>query len=322
MKFSWMGAAFLVVFACGAGCEKKAVTPKTAQMLVSTSWLAENLKDPGLVILHVAKTRDVYDGGHIPGAQYVDWKSIVVDRDGVPAELPSPEELTLMARKHGLDEKKRIVIYDEALGRFAARAYLTLDFIGLGERASLLDGQLKTWKAEHRPLSREAPRVQPSTYTPRARPGVTVKMDAVKDLISGKGSGKESGVKIVDSRSEKQFCGLEGGDGVARPGHIPGALNIPWKEHLKSEENPVLKSPEELRALYEKAGVKPGDRVVTYCRTGRAASQTYFILKSLGHDVSLYDGSFSEWSARKENPVARSEEKGAVKESGKESKKE
>jgi thiosulfate/3-mercaptopyruvate sulfurtransferase len=233
-----------------------------------------------------------------------------MERDGVPAELPSLEELTRMVREQGIDDKKRIVIYDEALGRFAARTYLALDAIGLGGRASLLDGQLKTWKAENRPLSTEVPRVQPSTYTPRARPGVTVKMDAVKDLISGKGSGKEAGVKLVDSRSEKQYCGLEGGEGVARPGHIPGALNIPWKENLKSEENPVLKSPEELRALYEKAGVKPGDRVVTYCRAG---SQSYFILKLLGHDVSLYDGSFSEWSAGKENPVARSEEKRAVK---------
>jgi thiosulfate/3-mercaptopyruvate sulfurtransferase len=112
---------------------------------------------------------------------------------------------------------------------------------------------------------------------------------------------------FVDARSPAEFSGEEAGEGVKRPGHIPGAANIPWASHIVGAENPVLRSPDEILSLYDGLGISPEDRVISYCRTGRTSSMSYFALKYLGFDVRLFDGSFTEWSADPETPVETSE---------------
>ena len=140
-------------------------------MLVTTEWLAENLDNPDVVILHATWTPKNYDSGHIPGAQLLGWNDIAVTRDGIPNEVPSVEKLVAMVRRVGIDENDRIVLYDDGEGLVATRAYAVFDYVGLGEQTAMLDGQLKKWQAEGRPTTTNSPSVTPSSYEPQVFPG-------------------------------------------------------------------------------------------------------------------------------------------------------
>ncbi|MBN1421615.1 MAG: sulfurtransferase [Planctomycetes bacterium] len=265
-------------------------------MLVTSTWLAEHLTDPNLVIIHVAKTPAVYEKGHIPGARFLSLQDIGVTREGLPNEFPPVEDLVRLVQRLGIDADDRIVIYDEEQGIPAARGYVMFDLLGMGGRAALLDGQLKVWASEGRPVATEIPPVTPSTYVPRMQPYVVATREDVQFYISA-ACPPTTPVSVVDARPEAEYSGKEAGEGIKRPGHIPKAKNVPAKQNIVSDERPVLRSPEALRALYDKAGVKSNHQVVTYCRTGGQGSLAYFVLKYLGHEVQLYDGSFAEWSA-------------------------
>ena len=272
-------------------------------LLVSSEWLAEQLEAPGLVVLHVGGDRQGYDEGHIPGSQFVRWEEIAVERDGIANELPSQEALTALVRRLGIDGQSRLVLYDDQVGVAAARGYVTLDYLGLGDRAALLDGQLRQWKAQGRPLSRETPQVVPSAYDPEIREEVVIRIGQMRQLLEGQGM-----PALIDARSPADFEGSRGGGGIARPGHIPGAQNVPVGGLLMSVSNPSLRPVGELKKTLLTGGIEPGEEVVSYCRTGRSASMTYFVLKYLGYHPRLYDGSFSEWNRHDDLPVARGNE--------------
>jgi thiosulfate/3-mercaptopyruvate sulfurtransferase len=112
-------------------------------------------------------------------------------------------------------------------------------------------------------------------------------------------------VALVDARPEAQYSGMEPGEGVARPGHIPGAGSLFWERTIRSAEQPALKDADTLRALFRAAGVEDGETVVTYCRTGIQASFAYFVARYLGYDTKMYDASFIDWSSRSDLPVER-----------------
>jgi thiosulfate/3-mercaptopyruvate sulfurtransferase len=281
-------------------------------LLVSADWLARHLDAPRVAVLHVAPTREGYDAGHIPGARYVSMRDIAVDRRGVDNEIPPLADLVAFARRLGLTDTTRIVIYGEDAGLWAARAFVVLDYLGLGDQAALLDGQLPAWRAGGRALTTEVPAVTPSSFVPRLRPEVIVTLDAMRDLDGAAGLGPESGVAIIDARPASHYTGTDAAEGIARPGHIPGAASLYWMKTVVSKENPVLRPPAELRDLFSAAGARPGDVVVTYCRSGIQASYDYFVARYLGYDARLYDGSFSEWSAQTDTPVATGAEPGAA----------
>ncbi|OGG03403.1 MAG: hypothetical protein A3F83_12615 [Candidatus Glassbacteria bacterium RIFCSPLOWO2_12_FULL_58_11] len=269
------------------------------EMLVSAGWLEGNLGQENLVLLQVADSSADYHKSHIPGALYLRWKDIVVDRDGVPNELPDPEQLTALVQRLGITENSRIVLYDQGDGVQAARAYVTLDYLGLGGVTALLDGQLKKWTAEGRPVNSEVPEIHPSSFVPHFNPEIIVSLDEMRKLVE---SG-DTGACLVDARSPEQYSGKETGHGSTRGGHIPGAENLPWQLSIVSADDPVFKPADELRKLYAGAGASSGRPVITYCNTGRTASQDYFVLKYLGYNTRLYDGSFSQWSTAEETPV-------------------
>lgn len=247
-----------------------------AQMLVDTAWLEARLDDPGLVVLHVGKSRDLYDHAHVPGARFAAFGEVATARGTVPNEMPSVEELTALVRH-----------------------------FGLAGRAALLDGQWAAWQAEGRPVTAEVPAVVASSVVPRARPERIASLAEVDALSRQLTASPDARVALVDARPREQFEGAEAGEGVSRPGHVPGAVSAFWKDDLQAGDVPRLRSADELRARYVALGVAPDDVVVAYCRTGVQASYTYFVLAYLGYDVRLYDGSFAEWSAAPGTSVAR-----------------
>jgi thiosulfate/3-mercaptopyruvate sulfurtransferase len=270
------------------------------EMLVTTIWLTEHLGDPDLVVICVNSTPEFYSKGHIPGARQIKLGESAVIRDGIPNELPPVEDLRKVFAQAGVSNKSRVVLYGERSNLFAARAYFTLDYLGVAARAALLDGGLDKWTAEHRPLSTETPKVKTAALTVSLRTGILVDTAAMRDLAK-----KPESVPLVDARPTKEFTGEQLSEDVAKAGHIPGATSLFWMDMLVSRENPVLKPEAELRRMYAEAHATPNRQLVTYCRTGMQSSFDYFVAKYLGYDPSMYDASFFEWS-KKDLPIETS----------------
>jgi thiosulfate/3-mercaptopyruvate sulfurtransferase len=273
-------------------------------MLVSTDWLAQHLTDPKVVILHATRNRATYDAAHIPGARFFAYTDFVITRDGILNELPPVADLKKSLERVGVSDDSRVIVYTDAAVVPAARTYFTLDYLGHGGQAALLDGGLQKWRAEGRMLSKDAPEVTPGKFTPRVRPEVLVGIEAVKDL-SWSAVNTPAATILLDVRAPEDFRGAkEASSEVPRPGHIPGALNVLWTDS-QVKNTSVLLPEAELRKLFESAGITPDRKVVAYCNTGMLSPQTYFTLKYLGYDVRLYDGSIFEWGIAKETLVEK-----------------
>lgn len=258
-------------------------TPKVrSEMLVSTAWLAQHLNDPDLVILHVGGSKEDYDAGHIPGARYLPTNTFIKsDPKLPPTELPTAEELKKAFEAVGVTDKSRIILYSYDWQPAAARAYFTLDYMGLGNRAALLNGSKEQWVREKRPLSTETPTITPGTLTVNPQPQVL----ALKEQVEKLGGD----AVLLDARPLYRY----------RAGHIPGALPFFWEKSLISDVDPLIPEPEVLRKKLVAAGVTPGKKVVPYCEVGFQASFAYFVAKYLGYDVAHYDGAYSEWTRAK-----------------------
>jgi thiosulfate/3-mercaptopyruvate sulfurtransferase len=295
---TWLALAANVY---AAGTEESAAAEVNRDMLVSTAWLAEHLNDSSVVVLCIASQPDFYLSGHIPGSRLVMLSDLVVTRDGVPNELPSPEALTKVFVAAGVSDGARVILYGEHSGLLAARAYWSLDYLGIGQQAALLDGGLEKWKAEGHPLSRDVVQPNPGTLRTYPNPDVLV---SVKDL---EGLLKKTPLPaaLIDARPPEEFNGSKLSENVAKAGHIPQARGLYWMRNIESAENPVLRPEWELRQMYAEAGASKGKRVITYCRTGMQSSFDYFVAKYLGYEAAVYDGSFHEWS--RENLPAESE---------------
>ncbi len=285
---------------------KPTTAPKVrTEMLVTADWLSKHLADKTVFVLHVARERKAYDEGHIPGSRFVALGDILAMRDGVQNELPPIEKLQKHFENLGIGDSGRIVIYDDGNGLSAARTYFTLDYLGHGDRAALLDGGLGKWKAEKRQLETQTVKTESARFTPRLRTDIIAKLDAMRDLSWVATNVTESSVAIIDARPEEQYVGAAN----SRSGHIPGASNVFWMQHLTNATDLTMKPAAHLKKLYEAVGLKPGQQAIAYCNTGIQASQTYFTLKYLGYDVKMYDGSFTEWSKAEGAPVVSGKER-------------
>jgi len=279
---------------------KSASNLKTREeMLVTTRWLINHLKDKQVFVLHVSREQKSYDEGHIPGARFLSLGSILATRDGISNELPPVEKLKNLFEGLGIGDRGRIVLYGDNNGLSAARAYFTLDYLGHGHRAALLDGGLEKWKAEGLQLETTPAKFESARFTPSLSPDILAKFDVVLDQSWLATNNPDTNVAIIDARSQEQYVGSTN----QRSGHIPGSANVYWMQNLNSGDIPTIKSVAELRKLYESVGLKPGQKIITYCNTGMQASHSYFMLKYLGYDVSMYDGSFSEWSKSDSAPI-------------------
>jgi thiosulfate/3-mercaptopyruvate sulfurtransferase len=264
------------------------------QVTVAPSWLAEHLQDSSLVILHVANVRADYTREHIPGARFL-WPGWMAQSNpDLSFEVLPVAQLDTLLEGLGVADDSRIVIY-HVLGdaATAARVHITLEYLGLGDRAYILDGGLEAWKAEGRPLTKEVTAHKRTKFTPTIKDGVFVDLEYAKTHFG------KTGFRFVDGRSAQGFDG--GGAGVFRAGHIPGAANVPFSAVLDAT-NRYLPM-DSLKTKFDSAGIKPGDDVIAYCYSGRTACPIYVAAKMLGYNVHLYDGSFEEWSRQEDLPV-------------------
>jgi len=282
-----------VLTAIGAQAQTPAATPSREPWLVTTAWLQEHLGDPDLVVLQIAATRREYRLGHVPGARFLWAQSYAPSTPDGSYDLPTFEQAAALAAELGLRTDSRIVIvYSGLQVQQTARALLTLEQYGLGRRASILNGGFDVWKAEGRPVSTETPQFAAGT----ARP--TTGGRFVTDAAYVQGRLNQPATTIVDAREARFYRG-EGG-GQPRPGHIPGAVNVPFVSLLDGSR---IKDEAALREVFTAAGVKPGTEVVSYCHIGQQASLVWLAARILGHDARLYDGSFEDWSGRDDLPV-------------------
>jgi len=275
--------------------DAKTPSPQNAaahpNLLVSTQWLADHLSDPNLVIVYVGHDRGDYQAAHIPGSRFLSMDKFTSNQDPGTELLP-PDQLKQNLEAIGIGDTSRVVYYAPDWDPMATRLFFTLDYLGHGDQAALLDGGMDQWLREKRPTSSEEPKITPGTLTIHPHPEIVAKMDWMTKLVAERPG--TSDFVIIDARPGKRY----------RAGHLAGAESMFWETALVSQNDPVLRSPQELRKAFETAGVTPGKKVVSYCEVGLQASYTYFLARYLGYDAKMYDGSYSEWSAAKQ-PVVR-----------------
>lgn len=264
-----------------------------ANLLVSTDWLAGHLRDQSLVILHVGSQKD-FDEGHIPGARLISVADIsITGAAGLRVEMPPVGALEEAFGKLGIGPGSQVVVYaGTASIPSATRVWFTLDSLGWGDRASLLDGGLALWRSQGRPVSTDSPHFPPARFTATASPGRIVTAAWVREHL------QDRSVQILDARTPEFYSGASAGS-MPRAGHIPGARNVPFNSLF--DEEGKLKSAAALRELFV-TGAKPGT-TVSYCHIGMQASVVYFVARYLGLPARLYDGSFQEWSSQAALPV-------------------
>ncbi len=306
MAYRARGTRFLVAATALAGvgachhapnATSKASAHTTARpnMLVSTEWLATHAKDKDLVVLHVGR-RAQYDSGHIAGSRPVALGelSAPATMTKLSLQIPPLAQLTTWAHNNGIGDKSRIIVvpHDDTL-QSAARVFLTLAYLGLLDRTSMLDGGYRAWRAEGRAISTDSPR--PALLLPFAPQVQQSLIATIEQVETATHDGK---VSLVDARLPRFFNG--DGGGYPRPGHIPTATNVPF---ATVSENGRFKTPTELHKLFVDAGVSDSKPVVTYCHIGQQASLLWFVATLLGYDATMFDGSFQEWSGTERLPV-------------------
>ena len=272
------------------------------KLVVSPAWLAQHLHDPDLVVLQVG-VKDTYDEGHIPGARFLDWMDFH-NMDQKPGELtlemPPTEALHDAFEKAGVSDTSHVVLYaSDGYWSPSTRIVLTFDYAGL-QNVRYLDGGMKGWVGAGNPVSKDAPLPKRGTLSPLKLQSIIVDASFVQ------AHERAPGFAIVDARNTQFYDGTTGGGQRGQTkkfGHIPGALSAPFDQFATDDGQ--LKTYEEIKAVFDKAGVKPGDTIVGYCHIGQQATAMLFAARTLGHDVLLYDGSFEDWNNRNlplENP--------------------
>lgn len=260
-------------------------------LIVPTAWLADHLANVKLLdatLLDPALGRDAaaeFAAGHIPGARFLDLATLVDPASDLPNALPPAALVAERLGGLGVSETDRIVVYDHSPWRSAARAWWLLRLMGAREVA-VLDGGMGLWRAEGRPLETGIGSGAPARFDAR--------LDAagVRDLSAMRTTGEQ----VVDARSAARFAGAEPETrpGVAA-GHIPGSRNLPYSTLFEADGR--MKPPAALAQTFNQAGIDPARPTVATCGSGITAAVLVLAAARLGHDMALYDGSWSEWGA-------------------------
>ncbi len=260
-------------------------TAGAADLLISPGALRAELGRPaGLVLLHVGSPQD-YEAGHIAGAQLVTLADLSVSgENNLRLQLPPAEVLHQKLMKLGVGDGSRVIIYagNESV-QSATRIWFTFDYLTLPAR--LLNGGVAAWKSAGYETTKDVPTITAATtLTIKPRPEVVVDAAWLASHLN------DPNLTLIDARLNDFYTGKSAGN-MPRPGHIPGATNVPFT---------TLLTPTKEFLPSDKLGDKP---IVTYCHIGMQATVVYFSARLAGKEVKLYDGSYEDWSRRTDLPV-------------------
>ena len=265
------------------------------EALVSTDWVAEHLKDPGIRLVESNEDALLYSSGHIEGAVEVDWTRDL--NDPVQRDYLGRDGFEKLMRRIGADQNTTVIFYGDRNNWWATYALWVFRLFG-HDNAKVMDGGRIKWVKEGRALTKDVPHYPETSYQAKERDDAKVRAyrDTVLNHVKAKG-------KMIDVRSPQEYSGERlhmpeyPNEGALRGGHIPGAANIPWARAVNPDDG-TFKTADELRGLYEgEAKLAPKDDVIVYCRIGERSSHTWFVLTHLlGYNqVRNYDGSWTEW---------------------------
>ncbi|MDQ2906385.1 MAG: sulfurtransferase [Chloroflexota bacterium] len=273
------------------------------EVLVETKWVAEHLNDPAVRLIEADEDILLYETGHIPGAVKLDWHVDV--QDPLARDFVNQEGFERLLSNWGIANDTTVVLYGDRNNWYACYSFWLFTMYG-HKNLKIMNGGRQKWEGEKRPLTKEVPHYQHTTY--HAQPANESIRAFRDDVIAGL---KKSGHGLVDVRSPQEYTGEllhmvnYPQEGAQRGGHIPGAKSIPWSQAANTDG--TFKSPEELRQLYSSNEITPEKDVITYCRIGERSAHTWFVLtRLLGYPrVRNYDGSWTEWGNIVRAPIEK-----------------
>ncbi|MGH9063128.1 MAG: sulfurtransferase [Acidimicrobiales bacterium] len=281
--------------------------PANPDALVTTEWVAEHLDDPGVKVVEVDEDASAYHTSHIPGAVAFDWRGDL--QDPLRRTFVDGPGFEKLMDSRGVTNDTHVVLYGGSNNWFAAYAYWYFRIYGHA-KVSLMDGGRKRWEMQHRDMTGGTTAVTATSGYHAGRPDEEIR--AKRDQVLGLYAGAPGDKALVDVRSPEEFRGEKlapehlPGESAMVPGHIPGAVNVPWSKAVNPDTGAFL-TDDELATLYAGVGITPDKDVAAYCRIGERSAHTWFVLKELlgFRYVRNYDGSWTEYGSLVDVPVEK-----------------
>ncbi|GAB2188597.1 sulfurtransferase [Sessilibacter sp. MAH2] len=253
-------------------------------------WQQDNASSSVLII--DLSSEGNYVNGHVNGAIYLPFKTLLMPVPPAAAKLPTIEHLEMVFSALGLTPDTHVVTYDDEGGGWAGRLIWTLDAIG-HHKYSYINGGLHAWVADGLPLQTDINRPTPSQY----------KIDAITDARATvefiTAHLNQDHFQVWDARSPREFSGEDARS--ARAGHMPGAINAEWTDLMDKENGLRIRS--DAKEYLANLGINENQTIVTHCQSHHRSAFTYLVGKSLGFDIRAYDGSWSEWGNLENTPI-------------------